>query len=127
MVVMKFGGTSVGSPENMKREDDLIGSGERKIVVLSALSGTTNTLEELPKHLYQAYHRIDALYANSGTDKYDVVGPICESSDIFGKEVELPKLKRGDLVAIRSAGAYGEVMASRYNLRPFAKAYLNHE
>ena len=116
MVVMKFGGTSVGSPENMKREDDLIGSGERKIVVLSALSGTTNTLEELPKHLYQAYHRIDALYANSGTDKYDVVGPICESSDIFGKEVELPKLKRGDLVAIRSAGAYGEVMASRYNL-----------
>jgi diaminopimelate decarboxylase len=77
--------------------------------------------------LYQAYHRIDALHANSDTEKYDVVGPICESSDIFGKEVELPKLKRGDLVAIRSAGAYGEVMASRYNLRPFAKAYLNHE
>jgi len=46
-----------------------------------------------------------------------VVGPICESSDSFGKEVELPSSKRGDLIAIRTAGAYGEVMASRYNLR----------
>ncbi len=77
--------------------------------------------------LYQAYHRIDALNNQVETDKYDVVGPICESSDIFGKEVELPKLKRGDLIAIRSAGAYGEVMASKYNLRPFAPVYLNHE
>jgi diaminopimelate decarboxylase len=48
---------------------------------------------------------------------YDVVGPICESSDCFGKEVELPISERGDLIAIRTAGAYGEVMASRYNLR----------
>jgi diaminopimelate decarboxylase len=46
-----------------------------------------------------------------------VVGPICESSDCFGKAVVLPETKRGDLIAIRSAGAYGEVMSNRYNLR----------
>ena len=69
--------------------------------------------------LYQAYHKIERIdAAQSTTEKlYDVVGPICESSDCFGKEVALPESERGDLVAIRSAGAYGEVMASRYNLR----------
>ena len=68
--------------------------------------------------LYQAYHKIESVFSEeeSGT-LYDVVGPICESSDCFGKEVPLPKLERGDLIAIRTAGAYGEVMASRYNLR----------
>ncbi len=69
--------------------------------------------------LYQAYHKMENI--NDGTAaealNYDVVGPICESSDCFGKEVPLPISKRGDLIAIRSAGAYGEVMASRYNLR----------
>ncbi|MBG6233473.1 diaminopimelate decarboxylase [Pedobacter sp. CAN_A7] len=75
--------------------------------------------------LYQAYHKIDNISKDSvyNTDfvdkdvKYDVVGPICESTDCFGKEVELQKTHRGDLIAIRSTGAYGEVMASRYNLR----------
>ena len=68
--------------------------------------------------LYQAYHKIENLTAPSGDpSRYDVVGPICESSDCFGKAVELPETKRGDLIAIRAAGAYGEVMASRYNLR----------
>jgi diaminopimelate decarboxylase len=80
--------------------------------------------------LYQAYHQIENLSSkfrsnqNPGSEeaelaihKYDVVGPICESTDCFGKEVELPLTKRGDLVAIRTAGAYGEVMASGYNLR----------
>ncbi|MFC3197419.1 diaminopimelate decarboxylase [Parapedobacter deserti] len=71
--------------------------------------------------LYQAYHKIEnltAAYSNSTVQvHYDVVGPICESSDCFGKEVLLPQSKRGDLIAIRTAGAYGEVMASRYNLR----------
>lgn len=68
--------------------------------------------------LYQAYHKIENISSKS-TEliKYDVVGPICESSDCFGKAVDLPLTKRGDLIAIRSAGAYGEVMASRYNLR----------
>lgn len=72
--------------------------------------------------LYQAYHQIEKLSTtasenNSEQLRYDVVGPICESSDCFGKEVPLPKCERGDLIAIRTAGAYGEVMASRYNLR----------
>lgn len=69
--------------------------------------------------LYQAYHAIENLSCRieEGSLSYDVVGPICESSDQFGKEVILPEVKRGDLIAIRTAGAYGEVMASRYNLR----------
>lgn len=69
--------------------------------------------------LYQAYHKIENISVTDTVEpiNYDVVGPICESSDCFGKEVPLPVSKRGDLIAIRSAGAYGEVMASRYNLR----------
>lgn len=73
--------------------------------------------------LYQAYHQIEKLDASEAPEndaelqRYDVVGPICESSDCFGKEVSLPKCERGDLIVIRTAGAYGEVMASRYNLR----------
>lgn len=69
--------------------------------------------------LYQAYHKIEKVGPESDTKtkSYDVVGPICESSDSFGKEVELPVSQRGDLIAIRTAGAYGEVMASKYNLR----------
>ncbi|MES2447655.1 MAG: diaminopimelate decarboxylase [Bacteroidota bacterium] len=72
--------------------------------------------------LYQAYHKIENISqaqtpnAERST-KYDVVGPICESTDCFGKEVELPETFRNDLIAIRSTGAYGEVMASNYNLR----------
>jgi diaminopimelate decarboxylase len=69
--------------------------------------------------LYQAYHKIENI-SNKNAElsvKYDVVGPICESSDCFGKAVELPDTQRGDLIAIRSAGAYGEVMSNHYNLR----------
>lgn len=70
--------------------------------------------------LYQAYHKVQQLSnsdESSETFNYDVVGPICESSDCFAKEVPLQESKRGDLIAIRSAGAYGEVMSSGYNLR----------
>ncbi|HEY1039772.1 MAG TPA: diaminopimelate decarboxylase [Bacteroidia bacterium] len=67
--------------------------------------------------LYQAYHKIENLSSNAALSRYDVVGPVCESSDCFGKAVSLPETKRGDLIAIRSTGAYGEVMASNYNLR----------
>ncbi|WP_410881178.1 diaminopimelate decarboxylase [Myroides sp. DW712] len=76
--------------------------------------------------LYQAYHHIQCLTPNRPTarENYEVVGPICESSDCFGKQVELPLLSRGDLIAIRSAGAYGEVMASRYNLRQPLQFYF---
>ncbi|SMO70467.1 diaminopimelate decarboxylase [Gracilimonas mengyeensis] len=68
--------------------------------------------------LYKAAHRIDVLTSNKEKKTYDVVGPICESSDTFRKGVELPEVQRGDIIAIRSAGAYGEVMRSAYNLRP---------
>ncbi len=76
--------------------------------------------------LYQAYHLIENLSAKTNTRaqqvKYDIVGPICESTDCFGKEIDFPESYRNDLIAIRSAGAYGEVMASRYNLRPEIKS-----
>lgn len=75
--------------------------------------------------LYQAYHTIENISSKKETDKYDVVGPICESSDCFGKAVELSKTHRGDIIAIRSTGAYGEVMSSNYNLRQTAKAYYS--
>lgn len=77
--------------------------------------------------LYQAYHKIENLVSQLEEEKYDVVGPICESSDCFGKAVSLPKTVRGDLMAIRSAGAYGEVMASQYNLRTLPKAVYSDE
>ena len=76
--------------------------------------------------LYGAYHKIENLTAEyeqggkRGWRVYDVVGPVCESADCFGKERSLAKSHRGDRIAIRSAGAYGQVMASRYNMRPFA-------
>ena len=76
--------------------------------------------------LYQAYHKIENLTNGSDTTmKNDVVGPICESSDCFGKAVELGETKRNDLIAIRSAGAYGEVMSNRYNLRDEVKSYFD--
>ncbi len=82
--------------------------------------------------LYQAYHKIENVSSilkinhskNLQLIKYDVVGPICESSDCFGKAVELPDTKRGDIMAIRSAGAYGEVMSSQYNLREKINSYF---
>ena len=67
--------------------------------------------------LYQAHHKIENLTSGGRMYRYDVVGPVCESADTFGKYIELPESRRGDLIAIRSAGAYGEAMASRYNLR----------
>jgi diaminopimelate decarboxylase len=80
--------------------------------------------------LYQAYHKIENVTSILQTTnpelqtKYDIVGPICESSDCFGKAVELPETKRGDIIAIRSAGAYGEVMSSQYNLREKINSYF---
>ncbi|MDD4515779.1 diaminopimelate decarboxylase [Massilibacteroides sp.] len=75
--------------------------------------------------MYDAYHRMENITSDEEPELYDVVGPICESSDVFGKEVELNKAHRGDLVAFRSAGAYGEVMASQYNCRQLPKAYFS--
>ena len=77
--------------------------------------------------LYQAYHKIENISSEEPMETYDVVGPICESSDVFGKAVDLNTCHRGDYIAIRSAGAYGEIMASCYNCRPMPKGYLSDE
>jgi len=71
--------------------------------------------------LYNAYHKIEeVIKVNGDRSKYDIVGPICETGDILGKDVELPKLSKNDVLVIHSAGAYGHVMASNYNTRPKA-------
>jgi diaminopimelate decarboxylase len=75
--------------------------------------------------LYGAYHKIENISSEEPMETYDVVGPVCESSDFFGKEIDLNKVHRGDLFAIRSAGAYGEIMASQYNCRKLPKAYFS--
>lgn len=77
--------------------------------------------------LYQAAHNVDVLTSNREKKTYDVVGPICETSDTFRKGIQLPEVQRGDLVAIRSAGAYGEVMSSGFNLRERVKAYYSDD
>ena len=77
--------------------------------------------------LYQAYHRIENITSDEPEETYDVVGPICESSDVFLKAVDLNKVHRGDLFALRSAGAYGEIMASGYNCRELPKGYTSDE
>lgn len=77
--------------------------------------------------LYQAYHKIENITSEEPTQAYDVVGPICESTDVFAKQVDLNGCRRGDLLAIRSAGAYGEIMASQYNCRNLPKGYTSDE
>ncbi len=77
--------------------------------------------------LYQAYHKIENLSSDEAPDTYDVVGPICESTDVFAKQVDLNRTHRGDLLAIRSAGAYGEIMASQYNCRRLPRGYMSDE
>ena len=89
---------------------------KKKFVILDA--GMSDLIRPA---LYQAHHKIENISAEAAgveqTDTYDVVGPICESSDCFGTDEVLPVTKRGDLVALRSAGAYGQIMASHYNCR----------
>ena len=76
--------------------------------------------------LYQAHHAIENLTSTYKRKmRYDVVGPVCESSDQFGKNIVLPQTSRGDLIALHTAGAYGQVMAMKYNQRDIAKAYYS--
>ena len=77
--------------------------------------------------LYQAFHKIENLTSQEPAETYDVVGPICESSDVFAKQIDLNRCHRGDLIAIRSAGAYGEIMASGYNCRRLPQGYMSEE
>jgi len=92
----------------------------KKFVVLDA--GFTELIRPA---LYGAHHQIDNLTSEAENETYDVVGPICESSDCFAKAIQLNKTGRGDLIAMRSAGAYGEIMASQYNCRKLPEAYFS--
>lgn len=93
-----------------------------KFVIIDA--GMTDLIRPA---LYQASHKIENLTSDKEPDRYDVVGPICESSDTFARFIELPETQRGDIISIRSAGAYGEAMASRYNLRDLPAAVYSDE
>lgn len=94
---------------------------ERQFIILDA--GMNDLIRPA---LYGAHHKIENLTApkDAPIETYDVVGPICESADTFGKDEKLPLTKRGDLIAIRSAGAYGESMASTYNIRTLPESVL---
>lgn len=94
---------------------------EKEFVVVDA--GMTDLIRPA---LYQAHHVIQNLTSTAEEKRtYDVVGPICESSDVFAEKELLPLTRRGDLLALRSAGAYGRIMASRYNCRPIAEAVFS--
>ncbi len=96
-------------------------SGATKFLIVDA--GMTDLMRPA---LYDAEHMAQNLSSESSNMvTYDLVGPVCESSDIFNKGIVLPESKRGDLIAIRSAGAYGETMKNAYNLRELAKAYYS--
>jgi diaminopimelate decarboxylase len=81
--------------------------------------------ELLRPALYSAFHRIDPVKPRpAALQRYELVGPVCESSDVVGRDRMLPALEQGDLVAIRDAGAYGSAMASNYNRRPLPAEVL---
>jgi diaminopimelate decarboxylase len=119
-VHFELGRALVGQSASLITKVLYVKNGKKKnFIVLDA--GMTELMRPA---LYQAYHLIENLSSKAeATVKYDVVGPICESTDCFGKEVPLPESSRNDLIAIRSAGAYGEVMASNYNLREQVRSY----
>lgn len=94
----------------------------KKFVIVDA--GFTDLIRPA---LYDAHHKTINLCSDAEEETYDVVGPICESSDVFAKGIQLPATKRGDLIAMLSAGAYGEIMASGYNCRRLPIGYTSDE
>lgn len=93
---------------------------QKKFLIVDA--GMTDLIRPA---LYQAFHHIENISSNEAYTPYDVVGPICESSDVFAEGMMLNLARRGDLVAIRSAGAYGETMVSTYNCREIPAAHFS--
>lgn len=96
-------------------------TGDKRFAVLDA--GMSDLVRPA---MYDAYHNIEAVKGGKASERYDVVGPICESADIFGKDRMLPELNEGDLIAIETAGAYGAAMASNYNGRPLIAEVLTN-
>lgn len=97
-------------------------AGVKQFVIVDA--GMTDLIRPA---LYDAHHKTYNISSDEPMETYDVVGPICESSDVFDKDIELNKTKRGDYIAMLSAGAYGEIMASQYNCRTLPQAYTSDE
>lgn len=97
-------------------------AGVKNFVIVDA--GMTDLIRPA---LYDAHHKIINLSSTEAEETYDVVGPICESSDVFDKDIQLAKTKRGDYIAMLSAGAYGEIMASSYNCRKLPIGYTSDE
>lgn len=95
---------------------------EKEFLILDA--GMTELIRPA---LYNSYHQVDVLNNTKLIRSYDIVGPVCESSDLFAKQREMKETKRNDIAAIRSAGAYGQVMSSNYNLRPSPDAVFSDD
>ena len=93
---------------------------QKKFLIVDA--GMTDLIRPA---LYQAFHHIENISSDEAYTPYDVVGPICESSDVFAEGMMLNRARRGDLIAIRSAGAYGETMVSRYNCREIPASHFS--
>ena len=124
-VHFELGRALVGQSSSLISRVLYVKNGKKKnFIVLDA--GMTELMRPA---LYQAYHQIENLSQQTKAEsiKYDVVGPICESTDCFGKEVLMQEAFRNDLIAIRSTGAYGEVMASNYNLRDAIVTVTNED
>jgi len=106
----------------LQKFDNEAEAGVKKFVIVDA--GMTDLIRPA---LYDAHHKTYNISSDLPEEEYDVVGPICESSDVFDKGIKLNQTKRGDLIAMLSAGAYGEIMASQYNCRTLPLAYTSDE
>ncbi len=121
LVHFELGRATVGQCGALVTRTVYVKHGESKTFVIVD-AGMTDLIRPA---LYQAYHKVENISSDQLAEKYDVVGPICESSDVFVKDYELNGTSRGDLLVLRSAGAYGEIMASQYNCRELPKAYYS--
>jgi len=121
LIHFELGRAIVGQCGSLVTSTVYVKHGESKTFVIVD-AGMTDLIRPA---LYQAYHKIENISSNLPEKKYDIVGPICESSDVFAKDYELNETQRGDLLVLRSAGAYGEIMASQYNCRDLPKAYYS--
>lgn len=121
LVHFELGRSIVAQCGSLVTKTTYVKQGESKVFVIVD-AGMTDLIRPA---LYQAYHKVENISSNLAMKKYDVVGPICESSDVFVKDYELNETQRGDILVLRSAGAYGEIMASQYNCRDLPKSYFS--
>ncbi|MDR2950305.1 MAG: diaminopimelate decarboxylase [Prevotella sp.] len=121
LVHFELGRAIVAQCGSLVTKTTYVKQGESKVFVIVD-AGMTDLIRPA---LYQAYHKVENISSDLPVKKYDVVGPICESSDIFVKDYELNETQRGDILVLRSAGAYGEIMASQYNCRDLPKSYFS--